>query len=245
MKSSYGPEPIPLPLALTIPAVMVCSNPNGLPTATTQLPTFRSSELPRLRGCKSEEASILIRARSVLGSRPTILPSYSLPFASFTLIWSAFSTTWLLVRMYPSRFITNPDPTPRCSKPLGGFSSEKGPKKSPKGFFSPNGIPEKWRNPKSMFFIFFTTWIFTTPRRTFSASSLKFDGTIGISKFVTTVEFGVVECLTAVDTPYPNPTNAPTIKRAIMIFLKCFLFSMVLPPFLVLGLVQPIFYIQF
>src|SRR4030043_1046569 len=222
MKLSYGPEPITLPLALTIPAVTVCSHPNGLPTATTQLPTFRSSELPRLRGCRSEEALILMRAKSVLGSRPTTLPSYSLPFASFTLIWSASSTTWLLVKMYPSRLMTNPDPTPRCSKPLGGLPSENGPKKSSKGFFSPNGFPEKWRNPKSTFLIFLTTWIFTTPRRTFSASSLKFAGTIGISEYVTTVEFGVVLFLTAVDTPYPNPTKAPTIKRAITIFLKCF-----------------------
>src|SRR4030042_4688380 len=210
MKLSYGRDPIPLPLALTIPAVTVCSSPNGLPTATTQLPTLRSSELPRLRGCRSEEALILTSDRSVLGSRPMTLPSYSFPLAVFTFVWSASSTTWLLVKTYPSRFMTNPEPTPRCSKLSGGFPPRKGPKKSPKGFWSPNGLP-KLRNPKPMFFTFLVTWILTTPGRTFSASSLKFAGTIGISEFVTTVETAVSECLTAVDTPYPNPTNAPTI----------------------------------
>ena len=53
MKLSYGPDPMTLPLALTIPAVTVCSSPKGLPTATTQAPTFRSSELPKVRGCRS------------------------------------------------------------------------------------------------------------------------------------------------------------------------------------------------
>jgi hypothetical protein len=42
-----------------------------------------------------------------------------------------------------------------------------------------------------------------------------------------TAEFGVPEFLTAVETPYPNPTKAPTIKRAIKIFLKRFFCSMV------------------
>jgi len=93
IKSSYGPEPRMRPLALTIPAVTVCSSPKGLPMATTHVPTFRSSELPILRGTKSEDSSILIRAKSVLGSRPTIFASNSFSLASLTLIWSAFSTT--------------------------------------------------------------------------------------------------------------------------------------------------------
>ena len=39
MKLSYGPLPITRPVALTMPAVTVCSSPNGLPMAITGSPT--------------------------------------------------------------------------------------------------------------------------------------------------------------------------------------------------------------
>ena len=74
MKSSYGPDPITRPLALTMPAVTVCSKPNGFPMAITHWPTLSSSE-----------------------SRPTISASNSFSSLSITSILSAFSTTWLLV----------------------------------------------------------------------------------------------------------------------------------------------------
>src|SRR5580765_2370356 len=114
----------------------------------------------------------------------------------------------------------NPDPTPRCSGRADGFSSEKGPKKSPKGLFSPNGFLGELRDPKATFFIFLTTWILTTPGRTVSASSLKLPGTMG-----TSVDFigGVVAAsgaFTAFDTPYPVPSKTLTKTGASRYRLK-------------------------
>ena len=67
-----------LPLALTIPAVTVCSKPNGLPMAITQSPTSNWLELPRrAKGRLPPDFRILIRARSILSSFPISRASYS------------------------------------------------------------------------------------------------------------------------------------------------------------------------
>src|SRR5215831_8765246 len=112
--------------------------------------------------------------------------------------------------MYPSRLRTNPEPTPRCSGGGDGFPSEKGPKKSPNGLFSPNGFPGKLPDPKATFFTFLTTWILTTPGRTVSASSLKFAGTMGTSA---DFDGGVAPAsgvFTTFDIPYPVPSKTLT-----------------------------------
>ena len=57
------------------------------------------------------EASILMMARSVLGSVPMILALYSLSLSnSVTIISSLSSTTWLLVTIYPSCETITPEP---------------------------------------------------------------------------------------------------------------------------------------
>src|SRR5262245_60608181 len=112
--------------------------------------------------------------------------------------------------MYPSRLRTNPEPTPRCSGRGIGLPSEKGPKKSPNGLFSPNGIPGKSRDTKATFFIFLATWILTTPGRTVSASSLKLAGTIGTSADFDGGVAPASGALTAFDIPYPVPTKTLT-----------------------------------
>ena len=123
-------------LALTIPAVTVLLSPNGFPTATTQSPTRRRSESPRLTAVRVSLGSIFTRAMSVLGSRPMILAGYSCLLVRVTVSSLAPSTTWLLVTMSPSLLMTNPLPAPccRCSRGICGIWP-------PKNFSmkSPNG----------------------------------------------------------------------------------------------------------
>ena len=77
------------PLAETIPAVTVLFKLNGLPTANTHSPTFTLSELPKTMAGNSD-LSILIKAKSVLGSAPTTVASNSrFPLFSTTVIFSA------------------------------------------------------------------------------------------------------------------------------------------------------------
>jgi hypothetical protein len=65
---------------------------------------------------------------SVFASRPTTFALNSLPLRSFTTISSAFSTTWLLVRMYPFESMTKPEPR------LFALNGRRGcPKKRSKG----------------------------------------------------------------------------------------------------------------
>ena len=61
--------PILLPLALTIPAVTVDDNENGLPTAITHSPTCTFLELPSVIAGKPLSL-IFITARSVDGFVP-------------------------------------------------------------------------------------------------------------------------------------------------------------------------------
>src|SRR5207244_518376 len=102
MQLSYGPWLMWRRMALTRPAVTVFSRPKGLPIATTHWPTLRSSESPRLTGTRSLAPWISISAMSVFASRPTTLALNSLPVGSLTTLSSAFSTTWMLVRIKPA-----------------------------------------------------------------------------------------------------------------------------------------------
>jgi len=95
MKDSIPPlyTPRVRALALTIPAVTVEFRLKGFPTASTHSPTFSVSESPTGIVGRSSSDSILIRARSVLGSVPITRPLNSRLSFSFTLISSAPSIT--------------------------------------------------------------------------------------------------------------------------------------------------------
>ncbi len=86
------------PLALTIPAVIVFSSPNGLPIATTHSPTLSFSGSPTVTFGRSL-ASILITATSVRLSVPITLAMNSRRSVRRTLTSSAESTTCALVTM--------------------------------------------------------------------------------------------------------------------------------------------------
>ena len=77
--------------ALIIPAVTLLSNPKGLPIAIANSPTCTESESPSSAAVKPS-LSILITAKSVCESVPTIFPSYSLSsLYNFTVTLFAFS----------------------------------------------------------------------------------------------------------------------------------------------------------
>ena len=89
--------------------------------ATTHSPTRAESLSANLAGVRFL-ASTRTSARSVDGSRPTILAGRMRPSRKRTVIESASSTTWLLVRIAPSALKMTPDPIPRCtgvSLPVG------------------------------------------------------------------------------------------------------------------------------
>ena len=82
---------------LTIPRVMVCSSPIGLPIATTSSPTRRAAESPRRAAGRGVDASIRSSARSVTVSIPTSRAVAREPESSVTESEAAPSTTWALV----------------------------------------------------------------------------------------------------------------------------------------------------
>ncbi len=89
----------PLPRALTIPIVTVWPTLKGLPMASTVSPTS-SLSLSLIVAAGRPTASIFSTATSVGGSVPTMWASNSFPFeGSATFTFSAFSTTWLAVRI--------------------------------------------------------------------------------------------------------------------------------------------------
>jgi len=98
MELSTALPPVVRALALTMPAVTVLVRLKGLPMASTHSPSLRSSLLPTVMGCKLS-ASILMRARSELGSVPMIRALNSRLSLSLTSSSLASATTWLLVTM--------------------------------------------------------------------------------------------------------------------------------------------------
>jgi len=93
-KFSCGSE---RPFALTIPAVTVLSKPNGEPIASTHSPTLSFDGSPN-RTAGSPVASILMSAMSVRLSAPITFALNSRLSVNLTVISSAPSTTWALVR---------------------------------------------------------------------------------------------------------------------------------------------------
>ena len=109
INDSIGLPPNERALALTIPAVTVELRLKGLPTANTHSPTFSLSESPIGRVGRFLP-STLIRAKSVFLSVPMMRAENSRLSFSVTVSWSAPSTTWLLVTIYPSADMMTPEP---------------------------------------------------------------------------------------------------------------------------------------
>ena len=81
-----------------MPAVTVCSSPNGAPIATTHSPVSSSVLSPKLAGTRLLS---LVRstAMSVPGSRPTTSAFAVRPSLNTSSMDSALSTTWFAVTM--------------------------------------------------------------------------------------------------------------------------------------------------
>ena len=96
---------------LTIPRVIVWSSPIGLPMATTSSPTLTSDESPRRAAGSAAALSTRSSAMSSTGSRPRMRAGVLLPESSVTVSDAAPSTTWALVRIWPSLSMMTPEPT--------------------------------------------------------------------------------------------------------------------------------------
>jgi len=106
-----SPAWILLFLAEITPTVTVCSSPKGFPMATTHSPTSKRSESPKFN-TGSFFASILMTAKSKVGSVPRTFAGNVRPSERVTVILSAPSTTWLFVKICPSSVTTKPEPRP-------------------------------------------------------------------------------------------------------------------------------------
>ena len=108
-----------------MPVLMLPWKPKGLPMATTNCPTCRRVESPRVTGeSRVAGASTLSTARSLLVSLPTTVAVTVVPSEKTTEIALAPSTTWLLVTIWPWSSQMKPDPSPRakgCRSPPGGI----------------------------------------------------------------------------------------------------------------------------
>ena len=101
--------------AATMPAVTVLDRPSGAPSATTGCPTRTSSELPRGIGVTWWSVSTSSTARSVSGSRPTIVAgtvTESSNWTSTSPSGAATEITWSFVMMWPSVRMIAPEPVP-------------------------------------------------------------------------------------------------------------------------------------
>ncbi len=103
------------PVKLTMPWVTDCDSPTGLPIASTTSPMRSWSERPKI-ATGSGARSIFSTAKSVSGSRPTILASATRPSASCTRIESALAMTWLFVTMWPASSTITPEPRLRSMR---------------------------------------------------------------------------------------------------------------------------------
>ena len=106
---------------LTIPRVIVCSRPIGLPIAATSSPTRSVDESPSDAVGGGLVVSIRISARSSIESSPITRAGTFVPESSVTERDAAPSTTWAFVRTWPSCSITTPEPT-IVSKRRCGFA---------------------------------------------------------------------------------------------------------------------------
>ena len=143
--------------------------------ASTMSPTSRESESPKVATGTFSEHLNDTRARSILSSAPTFVASNFWPSESFTVIWSAFPATWLLVStntVSPSCLMMIPEPRPGRSYSLYVFPffplfspPRPPPKKNSNGLKKLNGVVS-WRTTS-------TTSSSTTEGSTFLVIPLK------------------------------------------------------------------------
>src|SRR5262245_14859673 len=126
------------PRKLTTPTVPLCSSPSGVPIAHPPSPMRSVDESPSGATGSPLWPSTLINAMSVSGSAPMTRARKVRPSDSFTVIRSARSTTWWLVRMLPSASMMNPLPAPRR-----GVSLRGGPKAGPSSGAGLSGGPTR------------------------------------------------------------------------------------------------------
>ena len=115
--------------ALTMPVVTVASSPNGDPMATTAWPTWSESDDPMVTGVRPLTPSAWITAVSVSGSVPTMVALAWVPSLNDTSSSPespATSTTWLLVRIWPSEVRMIPEPEPWPSAPATSIFTTDG-----------------------------------------------------------------------------------------------------------------------
>ena len=175
MNDSMLFAPIERAFALTMPAVTVELRLNGLPTASTHSPTFRLLLSPMVMAGRSLP-SILMSARSVILSVPTMRAENSRLSSSVTVSSSAPSTTWLFVTMYPSVEIITPEPEPSrfgvcilrfCLPPFPGLP------KNPNGSKKSNGSDSI----STVCILLFCKYLMcTTAGRAFSAAYVRSTG---------------------------------------------------------------------
>ena len=96
--------------------------PRALPIPDTWSPTETDEESPGVIVSRFEASWSWISATSCAGSTPTTVAVYEDPSGTFTEIFQAPCTTWLLVRTSPSDVRTMPVPAPSGISWLGGAS---------------------------------------------------------------------------------------------------------------------------
>ena len=106
---------------LTIPRVIVCSRPIGLPMATTSSPTLTADESPSRAAGSAAALSTRSSATSSTESSPRMRAGVLLPESRVTDSEAAPSTTCALVRIWPSFSMITPEPT-IVSKRRCGFA---------------------------------------------------------------------------------------------------------------------------
>src|SRR5918998_533683 len=113
-----GPSIVRL-VADTMPVVTLGWPPrlSALPMAITGSPTSRASDEPSSAGTISSAPSTLMTARSLDGSLPTRVASYSAPSNARTVMPSDWAITWALVMIRPSADSTTPVPAPSNTPP--------------------------------------------------------------------------------------------------------------------------------
>src|SRR5688572_6453955 len=130
------------PTALMMPMVTVWPTLKGSPMARTRSPTRAWSDCPKVMAVRPGELT-RTTARSVSGSDPTIFPGTVRPSWSVTWMSVTPSTTWSLVRMYPSRLTITPEPSESC---VSGGRLKRSPKKRWNAGSSSSGLRRRtWR----------------------------------------------------------------------------------------------------
>src|SRR3954470_21695431 len=135
--------------ALTIPEVTVLARPSGAPSATTGWPTCRPAEDPTpITGKFFAASDALTTARSVLGSRPTMVAPEVWPSLYRTDTVppeAAGEMTWSLVRSDPPPRKIGPEPVPAWAPRLAEIVTTEGSTWFATGIAAHIAVPESAR----------------------------------------------------------------------------------------------------